>query len=249
MAGGSWVSWPAWSIGMSWYQPCRTPAAVTSSSRLTARSNRTRAPRSSVTHRQSAPSPASCIRKKPRVARFARQGAPAVVRNHVTGQLYHRREAATSRLPIIYPAGVTVRAMLISMRRMVSPLVVALVIEDEPTRRAIRRALGRPEVIVAPFRTAERALPYLDTIAVDLLVTDFELAGLSGSALIATTRARGHRYPTVLITSRSPHDRAEDLARYHLADVDIVEKPMGPSDTQRVIARYLTRTHEDHDLA
>ncbi len=88
--------------------------------------------------------------------------------------------AATSRRPLFYPAGVTVRAMLISMRRMVSPLVVALVIDDEPTHRAIRRSLGRPEVIVAPLRTAERALRYLDTIAVDLLVTDFELSGLSG---------------------------------------------------------------------
>lgn len=149
----------------------------------------------------------------------------------------------------MYPSGVAVRGMLIRMLRMVSTLVVALVIDDEGTRRAISRALGRPEVIVAPFRTAERALPYLDTIAVDLLVTDFELAGMSGSALIATTRARGHRYPTVLITSRSPHDRAEDLARYHLADVDVVEKPMGPADAHRVIARYLTRTHADHDLA
>lgn len=118
---------------------------------------------------------------------------------------------------------------------------VALVIDDEPTRRAIQRSLSLPEVTIACFRTAERALPYLDAVDVDLLVTDFELAGLSGSALIATTRARGHRYPTVLITSRAPADCADDLARYHLDDVDVIARPLGPADAHRVIAQYLTR--------
>ncbi len=120
--------------------------------------------------------------------------------------------------------------------------MVVLVDDDEAGRRALRRVLDRPGVIVNEFATAEEAVRFLGAVIADLLITDFDLPGMNGAALITAARTAGHRCPMVIITGRLREDTADRLLALGVPDVDIITKPLGLQDVRSLAARYLART-------
>lgn len=128
--------------------------------------------------------------------------------------------------PDHYPFGVRFCGKFRSMFNSQAPLTVVLVDDDEATRRALRRALSRPGVNVTEFPSAEDTLTYLTTSPIDVLITDYDLPGLNGVALIAAARAAGHRGHDVLISGRHPADCHARLAEERLAGVEVLSKPL-----------------------
>lgn len=102
-------------------------------------------------------------------------------------------------------------------------MVVALVEDDEATRRALRRALMACGALVIDYACAEEALRDLDPSAIDLLVTDLDLPGQDGFALIAAVRAQGWRCRIVVVSGELPEHLAPRLG--DLGDLDILGKP------------------------
>jgi CheY-like chemotaxis protein len=88
-----------------------------------------------------------------------------------------------------------------------APLVKAtqssliLLVDDNPhgmlARAAVLRSLGYE---VATAISAEEALEFAGTRAVDLVVTDFRMPEMDGKQLIAELRARGFLMPVILLS-------------------------------------------------
>jgi|JI10StandDraft_1071094.scaffolds.fasta_scaffold158626_1 two-component system response regulator QseB len=104
-------------------------------------------------------------------------------------------------------------------------MVVALVEDDEATRRALRRALMMCGALVIDYASAEEALSKLEPEAIDLLVTDLDLPGQDGLALIARVRALGWRCRAVIVSGELPEHLAVRLGDLDLADLDVLGKP------------------------
>ena len=139
-------------------------------------------------------------------------------------------------LPVHYPLRVGFCGKFRPMRNVLTTLSVVLVDDDEATRRALRRALSLPGVNVAEFPSAEDTLTYLTARAIDVLITDYDLPGATGVALIAAARATGHRGHDVLISGRHPADCHARLAEERLAGVEVLSKPLPLERLHRLVA-------------
>ncbi len=113
-------------------------------------------------------------------------------------------------------------------------MVVALVEDDEATRRALRRALMACGALVVDYGSAEEALLALEPGSFDLLVTDLDLPGLDGIALIAAIRARGWRCRVVVVSGELPEHLAPRLGG--VVDLDILGKPFALETMSAIMA-------------
>jgi FixJ family two-component response regulator len=90
------------------------------------------------------------------------------------------------------------------------PMSLAIVDDDEDVRSALTRLLRCLGHDVRAFASAEAF--EADTVAVDCLIVDVRLPGVSGVELCERLRARGTPTPVVLITGDT-NTKARDLAR------------------------------------
>lgn len=117
----------------------------------------------------------------------------------------------------------------------VAPARVLLVEDDEPALRALLRGLTAEGMTVHGETGARRALEWLDTNDVDIVVTDLMMPGMSGPAF-ADALATQHpmlRERLVVLTGGAATDDAEAL----LADprLLVLEKPI----TRQELSRHL----------
>jgi two-component system response regulator FlrC len=113
-----------------------------------------------------------------------------------------------------------------------------LVVDDEPGMRAgLAEVLGRGGFEVELAGTGEEALERLRRAAIDLLVTDVRLPGLSGLELLRLLRDGGNETPAIVITA---HGTIEDaVAAMKLGALDFLTKPFSPADVLHVAARTI----------
>ncbi len=98
-----------------------------------------------------------------------------------------------------------------------------LIVDDEqPLLRGLTRLMGlvAPEWRIATALNAEQALTLLEAEAFDVMVTDLEMPGMGGLALLEQVVPR---FPGMVVVVHSSHSdqRAEELADYCLS------KPIG----------------------
>jgi len=118
-----------------------------------------------------------------------------------------------------------------------------LVVDDEPGMRAgVAEVLGRGGFAVEQAASAEEALARLEQgasqgLALDLLVTDLRLPGISGLDLLRAVRQAGRDVPAVVITA---HGTVEDaVAAMKLGAFDFLTKPFSPADLLHLARRAL----------
>jgi FixJ family two-component response regulator len=88
--------------------------------------------------------------------------------------------------------------------------VTIAVVEDDPgVRTALQQLLRSAEFDARTFASAEEFLASADGLAVDCLVADINLTGMSGVALLKTLAVGGDAVPAVLITGRDDPGTAE----------------------------------------
>jgi PAS domain S-box-containing protein len=118
----------------------------------------------------------------------------------------------------------------------------ALLVEDDATvRLAMREYLGELGFRVIEAQSGDEALRIVqEGRAIDLLVSDVMMPGLTGGALAQRLSARDPHLATVLVSAHS----VEDLVSRHLVarGVPVLRKPFDREELAQVIAQARKRT-------
>jgi FixJ family two-component response regulator len=114
---------------------------------------------------------------------------------------------------------------------------IAVVEDDAGVRTALRQLLRAADFDALTFGSAEEFLASGDRDAVDCLVADINLPGMSGVALLMELAAAGPRLPAVLITARDDPATLELIRR--AAPVPHLRKPFSEEEFFGAITRAL----------
>jgi DNA-binding NtrC family response regulator len=103
-----------------------------------------------------------------------------------------------------------------------------LVVDDDPTqRRLIQAVLEREGFVVAHAENGDQAMSRLASgAAVDLILLDLVMPGLSGQDALKEMRARGHNLPVIVITAQGGIDTV--VAAMQAGANDFFVKPASP---------------------
>jgi DNA-binding NtrC family response regulator len=113
-----------------------------------------------------------------------------------------------------------------------------LIVDDEPRMGAVvAAALERTGYACETCTSAEAALAALETRDVDLVVTDWKMAGMDGLALLRQLRARRPRLPVILLTAHGTVRSAVEAMRE--GAFDYVTKPFDNDELRSCVARGL----------
>jgi two-component system response regulator FlrC len=122
-----------------------------------------------------------------------------------------------------------------------------LVVEDDPAlREALTDTLEMAGYKVISASTAELALAWLDKCQPDscpgLVLTDVQMPGMDGHALLRTLKLRRPEIPVILMTAYGQIDRAVQAIRDGAADY--LPKPFEPNSLLAVVARNFRQAGE-----
>jgi two-component system, NtrC family, response regulator HydG len=115
-----------------------------------------------------------------------------------------------------------------------------LVVDDSPdTLELIQRNLASQGYVVHTASSAADALALLDALAVDLVVTDVRMPGLSGIDLIREVRARHPGIELIVITGYATIEGAVEALQ--LGAWDYLAKPFTDEELFQAVRRVLAR--------
>lgn len=119
-----------------------------------------------------------------------------------------------------------------------------LIVEDDlGLREALVDTLALANIHYMEAGSAEEALMLLEHEMVDMVVTDVNMPGMDGHALLAQLKLRYPMLPVALITAYGQVERAVDAIRQ--GAVDYLMKPFDPSQLIELIRRYATGSVTD----
>ena len=112
-----------------------------------------------------------------------------------------------------------------------------LIVEDDlGLREALVDTLALAKIDFLEAGSGEEALALMEQETVDMVVTDVNMPGMDGHALLALLRQRYPMLPVALITAYGQVERAVDAIRQ--GAVDYLMKPFDPSQLIELIRRY-----------
>ena len=117
-----------------------------------------------------------------------------------------------------------------------------LVVDDEDTVRNNLFELFAIQHTCHMAATAEQALTYLSVEQYDVVVTDYQMPGLSGLDLLAHVKDTQKNTPVILISGLSNKERAEELIE--MGAFDYVVKPFSLSEIEVSVNRALSHREE-----
>lgn len=112
-----------------------------------------------------------------------------------------------------------------------------LVVEDDASlREAIVDTLALSGYVVHDVANAEQALAWLEKTAPGLVLTDVQMPGMDGHALLRALKSRHADLPVLLMTAYGQIERAVQAMREGAADY--LAKPFEPDRLLAAVARY-----------
>jgi len=117
-----------------------------------------------------------------------------------------------------------------------------LVVDDEDTVRNNLFELFAIQHTCHMAATAEQALTYLSVEQYDVVVTDYQMPGLSGLDLLAHVKDTQKNTPVILISGLSNKERAEELIE--MGAFDYVVKPFTLSEIEKVVNSAIAHREE-----
>ena len=117
-----------------------------------------------------------------------------------------------------------------------------LVVDDEDTVRNNLFELFAIQHTCHMAATAEQALTYLSVEQYDVVVTDYQMPGLSGLDLLANIKDTLKNTPVILISGLSNKERAEELIE--MGAFDYVVKPFTLSEIEKVVNSAIAHREE-----
>ena len=118
---------------------------------------------------------------------------------------------------------------------------ILLVDDERLLKTSLAAALRRDGYQVVVADDAEEALETTADEAVDLLVTDVRMAGMSGLELLRTLRERQPALPAIVMTADGSVETAVEAMR--LGAADLLTKPFPVGELREVVARVLGAQH------
>ena len=113
--------------------------------------------------------------------------------------------------------------------------VVLLVDDDSRVLSALRRGLRREPILIETAANAREALDRLDGDAIDLVMSDHKMPGLSGIELLKTVRSRWPETQRILLSGWT-----SEIPRHDLDAADlfcVIAKPWDDDELRRSIRR------------
>jgi FixJ family two-component response regulator len=120
-----------------------------------------------------------------------------------------------------------------------SSKTIAVVEDDAGVRTALEQLLRSAGFRALTFESAEAFLAHSDRSAVDCLIADINLPGISGVDLVKGLGTNGNQLPAVLITGRRDAATTE-LAR-QAGEIPRLYKPFSDAALFEVINRVIRR--------
>jgi two-component system response regulator FlrC len=125
-------------------------------------------------------------------------------------------------------------------------LPILVVEDDAPLREALADTLDLAGYSVMTAVNAELALALLEQGAPGLVLTDVQMPGMDGHALLRTIKARRPEIPVLLMTAYGQIERAVEAMREGASDY--LPKPFEPERLLAAVARYYRRVDEPEGL-
>ncbi|MPZ15129.1 MAG: response regulator, partial [Chloroflexi bacterium] len=115
-----------------------------------------------------------------------------------------------------------------------------LVVDDEPTvLETITAILAQEGYRVTAVRSAEDALPYLQSGQLDLVLTDLRMAGASGLSLLEEVHGQWPDTVVIILTGYASLESAIDALR--VGAYDYLTKPCDVQELKSTVARGIER--------
>jgi two-component system, response regulator FlrC len=125
---------------------------------------------------------------------------------------------------------------------MAEALPVLVVEDDANLREALTDTLELAGYSAIAASDAEQALAWLDKGKPGLVLSDVQMPGMDGHALLTTLKARRPDIPVILMTAYGQIDRAVQAIRDGAADY--LPKPFEPDRLLATVARYFRQAEE-----
>lgn len=119
--------------------------------------------------------------------------------------------------------------------------VVAVVDDDDSLRAALGSLLKSYDIEVELFVSGEALLRHPALDEVGCLLTDVVMPGLDGFQLCRELRARGYRFPVIVMTAHQGDEDQERAAA--VGALHLLSKPFSTEEMVRCIAQALQRRH------
>jgi two-component system response regulator FlrC len=129
---------------------------------------------------------------------------------------------------------------------MAEALPVLVVEDDAPLREALADTLQLAGYSVMPAADAEQALAWLDRGAPGLVLSDVQMPGMDGHALLRAIKARRPEIPVLIMTAYGQIERAVEAMRDGAADY--LSKPFEPERLLAAVARYYRQEEVSDEL-
>ncbi len=117
---------------------------------------------------------------------------------------------------------------------------VVLVVDDDPVvRESLQRLLGKRGYAVQTAGAAEEALALLEKKGFALVITDWQMPGMDGLALLRRIKERLPYTPVVMITAYGSTETVIQALRGGVSD--FVLKPYRPEELLQIVEREVAR--------
>lgn len=126
-----------------------------------------------------------------------------------------------------------------------TPIKVLVVEDDGALREAIVDTLELAEFTVLDVGSAEAALTLLGRESVDMVISDVNMGGMDGHALLATIKSRYPMLPVLLVTAYASIERSVEAIQG--GAVDYLVKPFEPQSLIDLVHRYALGGVGDED--
>jgi two-component system KDP operon response regulator KdpE len=127
---------------------------------------------------------------------------------------------------------------------MSNPLRILVIDDEPPIRRFLRTSLSAQDYIVQEAEDGETGLAMLQRNAIDLVVLDLGLPGISGLDVLRRIREHGSTVPVIVLSSRA--DETGKVTALDMGADDYVTKPFGMDELlARIRAAVRHRLQQD----
>ncbi|HUE76724.1 MAG TPA: sigma-54 dependent transcriptional regulator [Longimicrobiales bacterium] len=117
-------------------------------------------------------------------------------------------------------------------------MATILCVDDDPTvLQVFRSALERAGHRVVAVTNAEAALKVVGRGGLDLVVSDFQMPGMSGLQMVEQLRDDGVQLPVIMVTGHGSIEHA--VAAMKAGAVDYITKPLGTQELQLAVEQVL----------
>ena len=122
---------------------------------------------------------------------------------------------------------------------------ILIVEDDHHLREAVADTVELAGYRCAQVESAEAALKWLEKHAADMVVSDVNMGGMDGHALLAQIKKRWPQMPVLLVTAYATIDASIDAIKN--GAVDYLVKPFSPKELVSIVGKFVDHQVGDED--